>query len=600
MDGGSKYNRNALIILAVLAAVLSVLVMRLVTVQVVDNRAYLRAASLNAAQSMPLVAPRGIIYDRYGKVLVANKAVFSVYVLQTHIKDRAQLINMLSGLLSVSRDEIDSKLSEKRARPFDPILIMSNVPKEVVSRIEEKKHLLDGVIVNIRPVRIYPNGPLGAHVLGYIGEVTSDDIERFPALNLRRGDLIGKTGIERVYDAYLRGINGGERLSISSYGRASSEKGVQDPVPGKNIRLSLDLELQTEVEEALKGNNGAVVVLDVTNGDILAMASHPGYDPNMFSSPISAQQWKKMYSGSNPFMNRAINSYPPGSIFKTVSISAALDKRLFKSSDKFFCPGYFKQGARIAKCWKTEGHGRLDLYEGLVQSCNVVFYQVGLKAGPDILAEFAAKFGLGQITGVDLPSESAGIVPSSSWKKKVFKENWYPGDSLNYAIGQGFLWVTPLQMTNLYASIGNGSERFEPHLILDISDRDGADLFTYKPKVIGAVPGSLDDLKVIRSALHDVVSRGTGIAAKVPSFEAAGKTGTAENPRKPPHAWFMCYAPFDDPKIAVGAFVEHGQHGNRVTAQIAHKVLDWYHKNRVAPAPASQEAQAGPVIELEM
>jgi penicillin-binding protein 2 len=576
----------------VLAAVLAVLAARLITVQIMDSRAYLRAASLNAAQSMPLVAPRGIIYDRYGKVLVANKAVFSVYVLQTHIKDRAQLINMLSSLLSVPRAEIDTKLSEKRARPFDPILIRQNVPKDVVSRIEEKKHLLDGVVVNIRPVRIYPNGRLAAHVLGYIGEVTSEDIERFPAINLRRGDLIGKTGIERVYDAYLRGINGGERLSISSYGRASSEKGVQDPVPGKNIRLSLDLELQRSVEEALESSNGSVVVLDVSNGDVLAMASHPGYDPNMFSAPISAQQWKKMYSGSNPFMNRAINSYPPGSIFKTVSISAVLENKLFKSAEKFFCPGFFKQGARVAKCWKPEGHGDLDLYEGLVQSCNVVFYQVGLKAGPDVLADFAGKYGLGHLTGIDLPSESAGIVPSSSWKKKVYKENWYPGDSLNYGIGQGFLWVTPLQMTNMYASIGNGGERFETHLMLDIRDRDGTQLFTYKPKVIGSVPVSKENLEVIRSALHDVVSRGTGIAAKVPSFEAAGKTGTAENPRKPAHAWFMCYAPFDDPKIAVGAFVEHGQHGNRVTAQIAHKVLDWYYKNRVMPPPSTSEAES--------
>lgn len=591
MDSGSKYNRNALILLALLAAVIFVLVVRLVIVQMFDHRAYLRASRINAAQSMPLVAPRGIIYDRYGKVLVANRAVFSVYVLQTHIKDRGLLIRMLSELLSMPQPEIDKKLSERKARPFDPILIRQNVPKEAVARLEEKKHLLPGVVVNIRPVRVYPNGKLAAHVLGYIGEVTSDDIDRFPAINLRQGDLIGKTGIERVYDAYLRGVNGGERLSISSYGRASAEKGIQDPVPGKNIRLSLDVELQRAVETALEGSNGAVVVMDVSNGEVLAMASNPGYDPNIFSAPISTQQWRNMYSRGNPFLNKAINPYPPGSIFKVVSMSAALEKGLFRPSDGFFCPGFFQQGTRVAKCWKLEGHGHLDLYEGLVQSCNVVFYQVGLKTGPDLLADLSEKYGLGQTTGIDLPSESAGIVPSSSWKKKVYKENWYPGDSLNYGIGQGFLWVTPLQMTNLYASIANGRERFEPHLLLDITDRDGSGIFSYIPKAIGSVPVSADNLDTIRNALHDVVSRGTGRAAKVPSFEASGKTGTAQNPRNPPHAWFVCYAPHDTPRIAVGSFVEYGQHGNQVTAQIANKVLDWYYKNRVVPRDTTSEAE---------
>lgn len=587
----SKYSRNAFIMLAVLAAVLVALTLRLWILQIIDHRSYLRISWANAAQSMPLVAPRGIIYDRYGNVLVANKAVFSVYILQTHIKDRNLVLRTLSDILSVPQSEIEKKLSEKKARPFDPILIKQNVPKDIVSRLEEKKHLLEGVVVNIRPVRVYPNGSMAAHVLGYIGEVSASDIEKYPALNIRQGDLIGKTGVEKVYDAYLRGTNGGERLSISSYGRASQERGVEDPIPGKNIRLTIDLELQKAAEEALAGNTGTVVVLDIVSGEVLAMASHPSYDPNIFSAPISPQEWKKIYSRNKPFLNRSVNSYPPGSIFKTVSLSAAIEKDLFKASDRFFCPGFFKQGARTARCWKAGGHGHLDLYEGLVQSCNVVFYQVGLRTGPDVLAEFAERYGLGQITGIDLPSESAGIVPSSSWKKRIYKESWYPGDSLNYAIGQGFLWVTPLQMTNMYASIGNGSERYEPHVILDIKDRSNNVLFSYRPKVIGGVPVSEKDLEIIRSALHDVVVRGTGRAARIVSFEAAGKTGTAENPRKPAHAWFMCYAPYDRPKIAVGAFVEHGQHGDQVTARIAGKVLDWYHLNRVAPVTITAEAE---------
>ncbi|MFA5104856.1 MAG: penicillin-binding protein 2 [Candidatus Margulisiibacteriota bacterium] len=598
MDDGSKYSRNAFILLAALALILFVLIVRLWMVQIIYHRSYLRVSKINAAQSMPLVAPRGIIYDRYGKVMVANRAVFSVYVLQTQMIDKAKIVRNLSRLLSMSEAEIINKLKEKRARPFDPILIKQNISKEMVGKISEQKHLLPGVVVNIRPVRVYPNNSIAAHVLGYIGEVTSDDLGRYAVLNIRQGDLIGKSGIEKIYDAYLRGTNGGERVSISTYGRAVEERGVQDPVPGKNVTLSIDLDLQKAVEDALGSNAGAVVVLDTVSGEVLAMASHPSYDPNIFSQPISSNIWGKVYRLNHPFLNRALSVYPPGSTFKVVTLSAVLEKGIYHAEDMFFCKGYFQLGRRIARCWKAGGHGHISLAEGLVQSCDVVFYTVGLKAGPDVIADFAKKYGLGGLTGIDLPSEASGIVPSSEWKKKMYKESWYPGDSINYAIGQGFLMVTPLQIANLYGLIANGRDRFEPHIALNIKDRDGMVLFSSKPKIIGQIPVSSSNLKIIKNALHDVVLRATGRAAKIPSFEAAGKTGTAENPNKPAHAWFVCYAPYDDPKIVVASFVEHGLHGDQVTARIANKVLTWYYQNRVAPEVPSAEAEDSSVIEL--
>ncbi|MCX5748733.1 MAG: penicillin-binding protein 2 [Candidatus Saganbacteria bacterium] len=582
MNEIKEMKSQALMIGAVLGLALAAIVVRLWQVQVIDSASYRRLAQINAARTMPVIAPRGVIYDRYGKLLVGNKPVFSVYVLQSETKNRQYLIKKLAALLSMQAEEIEKRLNEKKARPFDPVIIKENTPIDAVTRIEEERSGLEGVVVSVRPVRVYPNKSIAAHVLGYIGEVTALDIEKDSGKLLGSGDLIGKAGIEKIYDAYLRGSNGGERASINIFGSSGQMKDAQESVPGKNLKLTIDLDLQKTAEKALGSSNGAVVVLDPSNGDVLALVSHPSYDPNIFSGPISPSTWKQLSGGNHPFLNRALSVYPPGSIFKAITISAVLERALAKPGETFFCPGYFKLGQRTAKCWKTKGHGTLTLMEGLVQSCDIVFYNMGLRAGPDRLADLAKGFGLGERTGIDLPSEAKGVVPDSAWKKRVYKEPWYPGDSINYGIGQGFLWVTPLQMVNVYASIANGIARFEPHLVTDIRDREGEEIYLYKPKRIGDVPVSQKNLVLVRSALHDVVSRGTGRAARIITFEAAGKTGTAENPRKPPHAWFVCYAPYNEPQIAIAAFVEHGMHGDQVTARIAHDILKWYLDNRVS------------------
>ena len=585
MDNDPKIDLSINIFRAVLLCLFFILAARLWYLQIVKSQAYYRLAQLNAAHTMPVIAPRGVIYDRYGRLLVGNKAIFTAYIIQSEIKDKEILLDRVSRLLGVPKDAIIKKLREKRSRPFDPILIKDDISLETVAKLEEHKQSLAGLVVNTKPVRVYPGKTLAAHVLGYIGEVTSDDIERSGSSDMRSGDLIGKSGVEKIYDQYLRGINGGQRMEIESYGKPTSVRGFSDPQPGKNLTLSLDLELQKSSEAALGQNPGCVIVLDPSNGQVLSLASYPNYDPNIFSSPVEDSAWKALQKKSHPFLNRGLSAYPSGSVFKVVTLSAALENNLSNPSEYFVCPGYFKLGGRIAKCWKAAGHGHLSLLEGLVQSCDVVFYKLGLRIGPDILHDFAIKFGLGQRTGIDLPAEAYGIVPSSEWKKKVFKESWYPGDSINFAIGQGFLWVTPLQMANLYALIANGTERFEPHVIMSINDRSGEELFSYRPKVIGNIPVSEKNLGYIKQALHDVVSRGTARSVNIASFEAAGKTGTAENPKGPAHAWFICYSPYKDSKIVVAAFVEHGQHGDQVTAQIAKKVLSWYYENRVKKSP---------------
>lgn len=572
-------NKNLLIFNILFISICLFLLLRVWQLQIIDHKTYLRLAQINAAQTLPLIAPRGVIYDRNGKILVYNKASFSVYILQSELKNKGYVFSKIAKELSIPYGEIVQKIKKNRFTPFNPILIKDDVELEIIAKLKEQLSQLPGVLINTRPVRIYPHIYLAAHVLGYVGEVNASDLSN-SSLNISAGDLIGKTGIEKVYDAYLRGINGGERVQIDAFGKAKGIARFENSIPGKNLFLTIDLDMQKAADEALGQNKGAVVVLDPKSGSILALASHPSYDPNIFAHPISQSTWKNLHSLGHPFLNRALSVYPPGSTFKVVTLAQALDNNLSNKNEMFFCPGYFNLGKRIARCWKTIGHKSLNLLEGLVQSCDIVFYNLGLRSDPDLISNYAIQFGLGEKTGIDLPAEAAGVVPSTSWKERVYNEKWYPGDSINFAIGQGFLWVTPLQMANLYASIANEKERYVPHIIYEIKDRNGETVFSYLPRIIGNMPVKQESLGLVKKALYDVVVRGTGRAAHIASFEAAGKTGTAENPRKPPHAWFVCYAPHNNPEIVISAFVEHGVHGDQVTAKIARYILEKYWEMR--------------------
>lgn len=285
-------------------------------------------------------------------------------------------------------------------------------------------------------------------------------------------------------------------------------------------------------------------------------------------------------------MNRALAIYPPGSIFKVVTLTAALEEKLTRPNETFYCPGYYKINTRLAKCWKESGHGRITAQEGLTQSCDIVFYELGRRLGPDRLAKYASLYGLGEKTQIDIPQEKKGLVPSSDWKKNIRKEAWYDGDSINYGIGQGFVQVTPIQMALVYGTIATG-KRYRPYLVETIRDREGKLIYRGQELEVGKAPISADNLQVVREALKNVVDRATGRAAKIDNFLAAGKTGTAQNPGLP-HAWFLCYAPYDEPKIVIASFVEHGEHGDRAAAYVARDILSWYSKNRLLVTPESE------------
>ncbi|MEE8638066.1 MAG: penicillin-binding protein 2 [Candidatus Margulisiibacteriota bacterium] len=568
--------RNQILVF-IFVVVFGLLYLRLIHLQIVERNRFSMLAIENAAKIVPDPAPRGVIYDRYGKVMVENRPIFAVRVLPYVLSgksesERGRILNTLSRLLG---ERVDLKVSAT-----EPIMVKDNIPLATAIRIEEKKRELEGVIVYSRPVRLYPYVNLASHLLGHIGEIEAEELERLRGQGYRLGDVVGKDGVEKIYDRQIRGRDGGKRVEVDVYGTPTRILESLDPVSGADMKLTIDLEMQQAAEKALGKQEGAVVVMDVRSGEILAIASYPNFDPNIFTDSRENWKWKRLERENHPFMNRALAIYPPGSIYKVITLAAALEEGKASADEIMDCPGYYKvYNDRIAKCWLEGGHGPVTVREGLVWSCDIVFYELGKRVGPDLLAKYSKKFGLGMRTGIDLPQEKRGFVPTSKWKEKNMKEPWYDGDSINYGIGQGWVQVTPLQMASVYGSIASG-KIVKPYVVKEIKDRNGEVLYKGKPEVIGDVPLSLENLELVRSALRDVVLRATGVATRFTGIPAAGKTGTAENPGKA-HAWFICYAPYDDPEIVIASFVAEGEHGDRASAYVARDILKWYKINRV-------------------
>jgi penicillin-binding protein 2 len=567
--------KNQILIIAFIL-VFSVLFVRLIQLQIFEGKVYRKIAEENAAKTVPAPSARGIIFDRNGRVMVENRPIFSVQVMpqllaSDDVKKKEAVLDKLGSLLG---EKVELKFSADQ-----PIIVKDNIRPEIAFRIEEQKRDLEGVVVTVRPVRFYPHGNMASHLLGYVGEIESEELKRLKEAGYRLGDWLGKDGVEKYYDRLIRGIDGGKKIEVDVYGTPVRLLGSSDPVPGADVKLTIDAPLQKAAETALGGKEGAVVILDPRTGEILALVSHPNYDPNLFLSSLNISRWTALSRGKHPFMNRALAIYPPGSIFKAVTLTAALQEGVTKPDEVFYCPGYYRVNNRIARCWRPEGHGRITAKEGLTQSCDVVFYELGRRLGPDRLADYARRFGLAEKTGIDLPQEKKGLVPTVAWKKATWGEPWYEGDSVNYGIGQGFIQVTPLQMASVYASISAG-KRMKPFVVREIKNREGEVLYQGKPEEVASIPLSPANLKVVREALAAVVERATGIAAKVEGLPAAGKTGTAENPGLP-HAWFLCYAPVNDPRIVIAAFVAHGEHGDRSSAYVARDILTWYRDNRL-------------------
>ena len=544
--------------------------------QIINYETYKELSERNRIRVLPLEAPRGKMYDRNGILLVSNRIAFDIEVIAKEIEDEEETIRVLSKVLKVDKKTISLSMKESHKRPFVPVKIAEDVGKEKAIYAEEILIDLPGVIVTTRPLRNYIYGEDFSHITGYLGKISEEELTRYKTYGYRMQDLVGKDGIERVYNEYLRGQNGGLQMEVDSRGRQLRVLAVKDPKPGENIYLTIDSELQKFCKNLLSEKAGAIVVIDAKTGATLSLVSSPTFDPNVFVSSENSRNILKLLNDTKafPMFDRAIKgTYSPGSVFKIIIAAAALDSGLFNTSSTFSCSGSYRVGDRVFNCWREEGHGTIILEEALKYSCNVFFYQLGILVGPERISEYALKFGLGKATGIDLPGEDSGLVPNESWKQKVLRSPWFRGETANYAIGQGYLLVTPIQISVALAAIANGGNLARPYVVDRIGD------VKFRQEDIREIGIAKDTIDAIREGLFKVVNErgGTGVYARSKNVIMAGKTGTAQNPRGISHAWFAGFAPFEGDSISIVVFLEHGGKGGLDPAKFAKGIAEKAH-----------------------
>ncbi|RKY74750.1 MAG: penicillin-binding protein 2 [Candidatus Latescibacterota bacterium] len=549
--------------------------LRTFSLQIVHGDYYRRLSEENRVRVEPIEALRGPILDRNGDVLVENRPSYTVAVLPSPWLDST--LALLSELTGISAEEIKRRASAQRRWPRQPVKVKRDLPFPMLASIEERRYELPGVIYQIEPRRSYPFGDLAAHVLGYVGEPTRREFARLAREGYLYGELVGRSGVELYYERLLHGRPGARYVEVDAFGREVRELSRRDPAPGAKLYLTLDLRLQEVAEEAFgDGRTGALVALDPRNGEILAMVSRPSFSPELLSGVLSEDLWERIRSDTTyPLLNRAVqSSYPPGSSLKPLTAIVGLVSGI-DDEDFVPCCGSLRFGDRVFRCWGK--HGRLDVIGAIAQSCDVYFYQMAEHMDVDIWAEYAEALGLGRPTGVDLPGEEEGLIPS----REYYGKEWAQGIMLNLAIGQGEILVTPIQMARYVGAIATG-RLVRPHVLLRVEEPDGRS-FSVEPEV-EEVPIPPDVLSVVRKGMLEAVEgeEGTGRAARVPGVKVAGKTGTAQNPHGEHHAWFVAFAPYEDPTIALAVVVERAGCGGAVAAPIAGKVLSAYFSEMMA------------------
>ncbi len=579
------HDRTELIPLLVVLILFGVLIFRLFFLQVVRSQTYRRLSEENRIRVIPVDAPRGHILDRHGQVLVCNRPSYVVSIVPFQLREMERTIETLAKFLGMETEQIVTRFNESRQRRFEPVKIKRDIDFKTLAVIQEHKLDLPGVIYQVEPRREYLYGPLAAHLLGTVGEISSNELTALRGSGYRHGSLIGKGGLEKQYERFLRGEDGVQYVEVSAVGREIGplpNRPALEARPGNDLMLTIDLALQRVAEEALSDSvAGAVVALDPASGEILAMVSRPAFDPNLFSSVIPESTWRALNEDpGHPLLNRAIQSaYPPGSILKVLTAAAGLEAGVITPYTRFSpCTGALKYGDRWFRCWQPWGHGSLALVEALAQSCDVYFYQLGLKLGLDRWSDFMKSCHLGKALGVDLAGEVDGLAPDRNFfTDRYGRRNWGSGVILNLVIGQGENLMTPLQAASFMAAIGNGGTIYRPHLVGEIRSLRGKSL-PRKPEVIGQLPIAAGNLTTLKRGLRAVVqnSSGTGRQAAVSGFEVAGKTGTAQNPHGEDHSWFAAFAPLDQPRIAIAVLVEQGGHGGSVAAPIAGRIMEAY------------------------
>ncbi len=575
---------------------IAVIIARLWFLQIHNGSKYREKADNNRVRMLDIVAPRGNILDSEGHTIITNRPSFNIVWVKEDSPDPDEIIKKLSLILNEEIAVLLKRVRESLDNPRHiPILLKEDIDWKTLVYIENNHYDLPGVRIEVLPRRNYLFGDFGSHLIGYTGEINQKELEERKWENYQGGNQIGKRGFEKLYEEELRGDKGVVYMEVDAHGFEQRQLKGKEPLPGNDLQLTIDLDLQLEAEKAMIDKAGAVVAMDVNSGRILAFASAPPVRLEDFVGGISTKNWQALLNDiKRPLVHKTIQGqYPPGSTYKIVTALAGLSKGAINSNTVFYCAGSMPFGNRRYGCWKKGGHGAVSLHRALAESCDVYFYQVGLKVGVDSLAEYANRLGLGHKTGIEFEYEKSGLIPTSNWKKLVKGEPWQEGETLSIAIGQGFNLVTPLQICQMTSALANGGLLYKPFLIEKIIDPEGQVVKQFLPTVDVELVGMDNYLALIREGLVGAVNdkRGTGKTARLKDVTVAGKTGTAQVVamekfkevdeedvayKHRDHAWFTSFAPAENPEIAVTVLVEHGGHGGSAAAPVAKMVLEKY------------------------
>ena len=613
------FQRRVLVMLALVILLFGVLVGRFYQLQVIEHDTYTTLSDQNRVQVRSVPPTRGLIYDRNGTLVAENRPVFSVTLVPERVDDMTATLTRLQELLTISDEDMERfrrRLQEPR-RPFQELPLHYDLTEQEIASMAVHRHELPGVEVSAELVRHYPFGELNAHALGYVGRINRDELQRIDPVNYAGTNYIGKSGVERVYEDELHGRVGYEHVETNARGRTLRVLERENPVPGEDLMLHLDMRLQQRAFELLEGRRGAIVAIEPKTGGILALASVPGFDANLFVTGIGVEEYRELSeSRDKPLFNRALRGqYPPGSTIKPMLLLAGLDSGTFTREKTIWDPGFFQinQSGRRYRDWKRGGHGWVDGVKAVAESCDIYFYELGVEMGVDIMHDYLSRFGFGMDATLDVGGALPGLLPSRDWKRGMRNEPWYPGDSVNMSIGQGFFLATPLQLATATALVANRGDWVQPRMLRDVMGDRALDSILQPEHIDDLTLENHDTWEYVVDTMEEVMHgrKGTArAAAEGADYRMAGKTGTAQvfslaedeeydeeevRERLRDHALFVGFAPVDDPQIVVSVIVENGGSGSGTAAPVARAMFDaWLKEFNGEDAVISQFAGGQP------
>lgn len=574
-----KGMRAAILFLMGVLMLLGILGGRLFYLQLIEGDLNQQLAENNRIRLIAKPPERGRLFDRKGNILASSRLAHVVYLWPiAQSKEKWEpIINRLAELMGVSAQTINDKLEQEGYNSPNLVRVSTAISPKLVTVLSEHSLELPGVKVEPEAVRYYPNGDMAAHLLGYTGELTAEELPKLREQGYRPGDVIGKAGVEYAFEKMLRGEWGGQQVEVDAFGKVLRILGQKPPKAGNAVKLTIDLDLEKAVEKILGEQQGGIVAMNPSNGEILAMVSHPAFDPNLFSGKISEATWKRLQEKDHPFVNRVLQVYPPASTFKVVTMTAALESKAFGINDVLPTYPYLDVGGFQFWDHNKAGFGTISFYEAMAYSSNTFFGQVGMRVGERNLAEWSRKYGYGDYSGIEIKEEETkGTVPDPEWKQKVVGEPWYVGNTLNMSIGQGDVQANLLQVSMMISAVANGGFKIRPHLLLeDDNAREWRQSLNISPI----------NLAALQKALKSVFDFGTASSLSSAEITMAGKSGTAQDPPRPNHAWFTLYAPFEKPEIVVTVFAENagGGGGSAVAAPLAVQTVEAYMQIKKQP-----------------